>query len=79
MDIMISEKTVGKLYVNIQIPLESFEGKSFAEVLDLVKGANGQDKQVFELGIGKFKVDSFRRIYNDDEKLCIEGAQLVAA
>jgi len=76
MDIKIGEQVVGNMYVNIQLPLESFEGKSFHEVLDLVKGANGQEQQVFELGIGKFRVASFRRIYNDDEKLCIEGAQL---
>jgi len=79
MDIKIGEQVVGSIYVNIQLPIESFEGKTYREVLDLVKGENGQTKQVFDLAIGKFIVASFRRIYNDDEKLCIEGAQLVAA
>ena len=79
MDIKISERTVGKLYINIQLPLDSFEGKSFSEVVDLIKGSNGQDKQVFELNIGNFIIDSFRRIYNDNEKLCIEGAHLITA
>ena len=80
MNINIGKNTVGKIYVNIQLPLESFEGKSFAEVMDLVKGENGQTQQTFDLeDVGRFKVASFRRIYNDDEKLCIEGAQLVKA
>lgn len=80
MNIKIGTKDVGTIYVNIQLPLESFDKKSFAEVMDLVKGENGQTQQTFDLdGVGKFKVASFRRIYNDDEKLCIEGAQLVKA
>ena len=79
MDIKIGEKVVGSVYMNLQIPLTSFEGKKFAEVLDLVKGANGQTQLVFESALGKFKVASFRRIYNDDEKLCVEGAELVSA
>ena len=65
--------------MNIQIPLESFEGKSFSQILELVKGSEGIEKQIFDFGIGKFKVTSFRRIYNDDEKVCIEGAELEIA
>jgi len=80
MDIKIGEKTVGSVYLNIQLPLENFEGKSLVEITDMVKGTNGHDKQVFELAdIGSFKVESFRRIYNDNEKVLIEGAQLVKA
>jgi len=79
MDIKIGEKTVGSIYVNIQFPIEEFEGKTFAEVIDLIKGDHGQTQQVFELAIGKFVIASFRRIYNDDEKVCVEGAKLEKA
>lgn len=79
MDIKISDKVVGSIYVNIQFPMDSFEGKNHAEITDMIKGANGFDQQVFEIGIGKFKIASFRRIYKDFEKICIEGAELVAA
>ena len=78
MDIKIGEKVVGNIYVNIQLPLETFEGNSVTEIIDRVKGFHGHEQAVFEIGIGKFKVASFRRMYNDDEKLCIEGAKLEA-
>jgi len=79
MNVNIGEKVVGSIYINLQFPLTSFEGKSYATILDMVKGENGHTKQVFELPIGKFTVSSFRRIYKDNEKLCIEGAELVSA
>lgn len=79
MDIKIGEKVVGSMYVNLQLPLDAFEVRSYTTILDMVKGANGHDKLVFELPVGKFIVGSFRRIYQDSEKLCIEGAELVAA
>lgn len=79
MNVNIGEKVVGHVYINIQFPLTSFEGKSYATILDMVKGTNGHTQQVFELPIGKFTLGSFRRIYKDSEKLCIEGAELVAA
>jgi len=78
MDIKIGEKVVGTVYMNIQLPLETFEVKSITEIMDRVKGVNGQDKATFELNIGKFQVASFRRMYNDGTKLCIEGAELEA-
>jgi len=78
MDIKVKGEVVGSLYVNIQLPSESFGGKSLAEITDLIKGSNGQDQQSFELeDIGSFKIESFRRLYNDDEKVCVEGAKLV--
>ena len=80
MDIKIGEKVVGNLYVNIQLPKEAFEVQSVKEIMDKVKGANGHDQVAFTLGdIGTFKVASFRRMYDDDEKLCIEDAVLVKA
>jgi len=78
MDIKIGEKVVGSMYINLQLPLEGFEIKSYETILDMVKGVNGHDKLVFELPIGKCTVGSFRRIYKDNKKLCIEGAELVA-
>lgn len=76
MDIKIGEKVVGSIYVNIQIPMKNFEGKNHAEVVDIIKGANGVDQQVFELSIGKFKISSFRRVYKDEANICVEGAEL---
>jgi len=52
--------------------------QSISEIMDRVKGVNGQEQATFELSIGKFKVASFRRMYNDGQKLCIEGAELEA-
>ena len=79
MNIKIGEKVVGSIYLNMQFSLSSFEGKSYATVLDMIKGSNGHTQQIFELAIGKFKIASFRRIYQDTEKLCVEGAELIAA
>ena len=79
MEIKISDKVVGSIYMNIQLPMKNFEGKNHAEILDLIKGSNGIDQQVFELSIGKFKIASFRRFYKDGVSLCIEGAELVPA
>ncbi len=78
MDIKISEKVVGSLYVNIQFPIENFGNKKVSEIIDLIKGENGQSQQVFEIAIGKFKISSFRRIYKDTIKVCVEGAVLEA-
>ena len=76
MDIRIGENTVGSLYVNIQLPLKNFEGKSHNEIIDLIKGTHGVEQQVFKLSIGDFKISSFRRIYKDDLNICVEGAEL---
>ena len=79
MEIKIGERVVGSIYLNIQLPLESFGNTSYATILDMVKGSNGHDQLVFDLLTSKFKVESFRRIYQDNEKICIEGAELIAA
>jgi len=77
-NIKIDEKVVGTLYVNIQLPLKTFKGKSISEIMDRIKGVNGHDPAILEISIGKFRISSFRRMYDDDEKLCIEGAELEA-
>jgi len=78
MDIKIGEKVVGSMYINLQLPLDAFEVRSYETMLDMVRGTNGHDKLVLELPVGKCVVGTFRRIYKDTEKLCIEGAELVA-
>jgi len=79
MEIKIGEKVVGSIYLNIQLPIESFGNTSYATILDMIKGSNGHDQLVFDLLASKCKVGSFRRIYKDDEKICIEGAELIAS
>ena len=76
MDIKIEDKVVGNMYVNVQLPLENFENKSFSAVVELIRGSEGIDPLVFNIGFGDFKIVSFRRVYNDDEKVCVEGALL---
>jgi len=78
MDIKIKDKVVGDIYVNLQFPIESFEGKKHIEIVDLIKGANGQTQQIFEMSVGKFKISSFRRLYREGGKIYLEGALLEA-
>jgi len=79
MNIKCDNKDVGKLYVNLQLDINSFDGLNSNQIIDLIKGTNGQDKKVFSLSLGKFTISSFRRIYKNDGNIYVEGASLESA
>ena len=71
MKLMSNGKEVGTIYCSVQLAKDAFS-MSYIEVLDKLK----EGSLTLDLDKGKYKVSSYRRVYQDDNNIYLEGAEL---
>ncbi|MDB4330325.1 hypothetical protein N9948_01245 [bacterium] len=73
MNLKSQGKDIGAVYLNIQLDKASFSVNT-QEILDKLK------KGTFEIQIdsSNFKISSYRRLYQDSDRIYLEGAELAS-
>lgn len=73
MELKMSDKVVGKIYCNVQLSKEAL-GMSVSDFLDNLK-----DKKItVELNGTPLMISGFRRTYQDEKTIYLEGTELLS-